>query len=154
MADTWKWPPSGAVRSHCLFITEPGSANLVKMLAPLAKTAVCSLSPRHARLQQIIASRSRDVASVVGDVRVRWIRSSSDYVVVGWSGGGPHALACAALDAPRCLPAWSLASVVPTNLNFDWTEGMGPEKSRSSRSPKKAVPNMKPVWRCTATHSP
>jgi pimeloyl-ACP methyl ester carboxylesterase len=47
--------------------------------------------------------------------------------VVGWSGGGPHALACAALDAPRCLAAWSLAGVVPTTMDFDWTEGMGPE---------------------------
>jgi pimeloyl-ACP methyl ester carboxylesterase len=68
----------------------------------------------------------RDVASVVEDSRLALDSlGRSDYVVVGWSGGGPHALACAALDAPRCLAAFSLAGVVPANLDFDWTEGMG-----------------------------
>ena len=70
----------------------------------------------------------RDVASVVGDVTVVLDALQRDqYVSVGWSGGGPHALACAALDSPRCLAAWSLAGVVPTDVDFDWTEGMGPE---------------------------
>ena len=49
-----------------------------------------------------------------------------EYVALGWSGGGPHALASAALDA-RCRAAVTLASVAPADVDFDWTEGMGPE---------------------------
>jgi pimeloyl-ACP methyl ester carboxylesterase len=48
-------------------------------------------------------------------------------VALGWSGGGPHALACAALDRPRCRGAISLAGVAPSTVDFDWTDGMGPE---------------------------
>jgi pimeloyl-ACP methyl ester carboxylesterase len=70
----------------------------------------------------------RTVASVVDDVRSVLDALGRDrYVSVGWSGGGPHALACAALDAPRCLAVWSLAGVVPIDVDFDWTAGMGPE---------------------------
>jgi len=70
----------------------------------------------------------RSVASVVGDTRaVLDALGRDDYVSVGWSGGGPHALACAALDAPRCRAAWSLAGVAPFDADFDWTDGMGPE---------------------------
>jgi len=107
----------------------PGSANLVKMLAPLAEDgSLFIVTSSRAGYSKSSRLEGRDVASVVGDVRVALDSlGRGDYVVVGWSGGAPHALACAALDAPRCLAAWSLASVVPTNLNFDWTEGMGPE---------------------------
>jgi pimeloyl-ACP methyl ester carboxylesterase len=70
----------------------------------------------------------RNVASVVDDTRTVLDALGRDsYVALGWSGGGPHALACAALDAPRCRKAVALASVVPLDVDFDWTEGMGPE---------------------------
>lgn len=70
----------------------------------------------------------RRVADVVTDVReVLDHEDRSSYVTIGWSGGGPHALACAALDAPRCRGAWSIAGVAPVDAGFDWTEGMGPE---------------------------
>jgi pimeloyl-ACP methyl ester carboxylesterase len=70
----------------------------------------------------------RDVASVVSDVgTVLDFFHRNTYVALGWSGGGPHALACAALDTPRCLGALTLASVVPLDVDFDWTAGMGPE---------------------------
>ncbi len=107
----------------------PGSANLVKMLAPLADDGrlfvVTTSRAGYGRSSRV---EGRDVASVVADSRAALDSlGRQEYVAVGWSGGGPHALACAALDAPRCLAAWSLAGVVPTNLDFDWTEGMGPE---------------------------
>lgn len=70
----------------------------------------------------------RHVADAVGDATTVLDFFHRDaYAVMGWSGGGPHALACAALDAPRCLGAVTLASVVPVDVDFDWTEGMGPE---------------------------
>lgn len=47
---------------------------------------------------------------------------------IGWSGGGPHALACAAALPGRCLAAASLAGVAPYLPDqFDWCAGMGEE---------------------------
>src|ERR1700691_273403 len=107
----------------------PGSVNLVKMLAPLTDDgSLFVVTTSRAGYGKSSRLEGRDVASVVGDARAALDSlGRSDYVVVGWSGGGPHALACAALDAPRCRAAWSLAGVVPTTMDFDWTEGMGPE---------------------------
>lgn len=48
------------------------------------------------------------------------------FVTLGWSGGGPRALACAALLAPRCLAATSLAGPAPYDA-VDWKTGMAPE---------------------------
>lgn len=48
------------------------------------------------------------------------------FVTLGWSGGGPRALACAALLAPRCLAATSLAGPAPYDV-VDWKHGMAPE---------------------------
>jgi pimeloyl-ACP methyl ester carboxylesterase len=48
--------------------------------------------------------------------------------VVGWSGGGPHALACAALLRGLVTAAATLAGVAPHDAaGLDWTAGMGPE---------------------------
>jgi pimeloyl-ACP methyl ester carboxylesterase len=107
----------------------PGSANLVKMLAPLADDgSFFVITTSRAGYGKSSRLEGRDVAAVVSDARAALDSlGRSDYVAVGWSGGGPHALACAALDAPRCRAAWSLAGVVPSNLDFDWTAGMGPE---------------------------
>jgi pimeloyl-ACP methyl ester carboxylesterase len=69
----------------------------------------------------------RSIASVIGDVSAALDHVGRDeYVALGWSGGGPHALASAALD-PRCRGTVTLASVAPADVDFDWTEGMGPE---------------------------
>jgi pimeloyl-ACP methyl ester carboxylesterase len=44
----------------------------------------------------------------------------------GHSGGGPHALACAALLPERCTAAAALASVAPYSVEgLDWLDGMG-----------------------------
>src|ERR1700691_241461 len=107
----------------------PGSANLVKMLAPLAEDGgAFVVTTSRAGYGKSSRLEGRDVAAVVSDARAALdALGRGDYVVIGWSGGGPHALACAALDAPRCRAAWSLAGVVPTGLDFDWTEGMAQE---------------------------
>jgi len=50
------------------------------------------------------------------------------FVTAGWSGGGPHAIACAALLPDRCAGAVSIAGVAPYGPpDLDWTAGMGPE---------------------------
>ncbi len=69
----------------------------------------------------------RSIASVIDDVSSALAHVGRDeYVALGWSGGGPHALASAALDE-HCRAAVTLASVAPADVDFDWTEGMGPE---------------------------
>lgn len=49
-----------------------------------------------------------------------------EFVTLGWSGGGPRALACGALLTSRCLAATSLAGPAPYDA-VDWTQGMAPE---------------------------
>jgi pimeloyl-ACP methyl ester carboxylesterase len=50
------------------------------------------------------------------------------FVTLGWSGGGPHALACAALLPERCAAAATLAGVAPYDADgLDWLDGMGEE---------------------------
>lgn len=50
------------------------------------------------------------------------------FVTLGWSGGGPRALACAALLPGRCLAATSGVGIAPPDADgFDHTAGMGPE---------------------------
>ncbi len=49
------------------------------------------------------------------------------FAVVGHSGGGPHALACAALLPERVLAAVSMAGLAPYGAEgFDWFGGMNP----------------------------
>ena len=69
----------------------------------------------------------RSIADVVPDVTA--IADELDFGrfgVWGVSGGGPHALACAALLPDRVPAVASLASVAPYGSEgLDWTEGMG-----------------------------
>ena len=68
-----------------------------------------------------VASGPFDVGEILDRFAAPW------FVAAGWSGGGPHALACAALDK-RCRAVASLAGVGPydaRDLNF--LDGMGPE---------------------------
>jgi pimeloyl-ACP methyl ester carboxylesterase len=50
------------------------------------------------------------------------------FVTAGWSGGGPHALACAALLGDRCKAAATIAGVAPRGADgLDWLAGMAEE---------------------------
>jgi pimeloyl-ACP methyl ester carboxylesterase len=67
-----------------------------------------------------------DAAADVGEL-MNTIGADS-FITIGWSGGGPHALACAALLGDRCAAAISLAGVAPYGSpGLDWLAGMGPE---------------------------
>jgi pimeloyl-ACP methyl ester carboxylesterase len=71
----------------------------------------------------------RSVADVAADLAfVLDTLTAEQCYVVGWSGGGPHALACAALLPDRVRAAASLAGPAPYQADgLDWTAGMGPE---------------------------
>jgi pimeloyl-ACP methyl ester carboxylesterase len=69
-----------------------------------------------------VADVAADVVSVLEELGL------GSFVTAGWSGGGPHALACAALLPGRCLAAASIAGVAPFHApGLDFTAGMGPE---------------------------
>jgi pimeloyl-ACP methyl ester carboxylesterase len=71
----------------------------------------------------------RRVADVAGDVaQVLDALGAGQFVSIGFSGGGPHSLACAALLPGRCLAAASVAGVGPHGVEgLDFLAGMGPE---------------------------
>jgi pimeloyl-ACP methyl ester carboxylesterase len=71
----------------------------------------------------------RTVATAVGDVETILDALDADrFLTVGWSGGGPHALACAALLPQRCLGAAVIAGVAPWDAEgLDFLAGQGAE---------------------------
>lgn len=71
----------------------------------------------------------RSVADAAGDVVLILDHLGLDrFLTLGWSGGGPHALACAALLPERCVAAATLAGLAPYDAaNLDWYTGMGKE---------------------------
>jgi pimeloyl-ACP methyl ester carboxylesterase len=75
-----------------------------------------------ARPGRTVADIAADTAAVLDTL------GAGRFVTVGKSGGGPHALACAALLPDRCAAATSIAGVGPYGADgLDWLAGMGPE---------------------------
>ena len=68
----------------------------------------------------------RSVVDVVADTsEVLAAIDADECVVAGWSGGGPHALACAA-RLPAAKAVLVIAGVAPFDANgLDWMAGMG-----------------------------
>jgi pimeloyl-ACP methyl ester carboxylesterase len=68
----------------------------------------------------------RSIADAVDDVvALLDVLEVDEFLTFGWSGGGPHALACAALMPDRCRAAALLASVAPYGARgLDFTAGM------------------------------
>jgi pimeloyl-ACP methyl ester carboxylesterase len=54
-----------------------------------------------------VADAANDTAAILDALQV------DTFVTLGWSGGGPHALACAALLAKRCLATAVVAGLAP-----------------------------------------
>jgi pimeloyl-ACP methyl ester carboxylesterase len=66
-----------------------------------------------------VAEDAREVLDALGHDR---------FATMGWSGGGPHALACAALMPDRCAAAAVIGGVAPYDAEgLDWLDGMAPE---------------------------
>jgi pimeloyl-ACP methyl ester carboxylesterase len=69
-----------------------------------------------------VADAAADTAAVLDALGV------GRFLSIGASGGGPHALACAARLPGRCLAAATMAGVAPYGAEgLDWLHGMGPE---------------------------
>ena len=113
----------------------PGSALLAREFADVAEThRLCVIALSRPGYAGSTRREGRRVADVVEDVRAALDElGRGSYASVGWSGGGPHALAPAALDPERCVGAWSLAGVAPYGVGFDWTAGMAEENVEEFR---------------------
>ncbi len=87
---------------------------------------ICASRPGYAGSSR---QQGRDVAAVAADAAELLDQlGATKFFTAGWSGGGPHALACAALLPARCLGAATLAGVGPYGApDLDFLAGMGPE---------------------------
>jgi pimeloyl-ACP methyl ester carboxylesterase len=71
----------------------------------------------------------RDVASAAADVeQMANALGVGRFAVLGASGGGPHALACAALLPDRVTGTVCLAGIAPLTDDFDWFGGMAADR--------------------------
>jgi pimeloyl-ACP methyl ester carboxylesterase len=82
------------------------------------------------------AHPERDVASAAADVSsVADALGIDDFAVMGHSGGGAHALACAALLVERVRGAISVSGLAPYDADgLDWYAGMAPAGVASLRA--------------------
>lgn len=85
----------------------------------IARPGYEASTPRPGRT---VGDVAQDVAAVLDDI------GADTFITYGVSGGGPHALACAAKLPGRCLAAASVAGVAPYRAEgLDFLAGMGPE---------------------------
>ena len=94
----------------------------------------------------------RTVASVVDDTAVILDALEADRAyVMGWSGGGPHAIACAALLPDRVVNATTIASAAPYPAEgLDYFDGMGQENIDSFNAqmagPESHIASFEEIW--------
>ena len=75
-----------------------------------------------------VADCAADVAAIADEL------GAAGFYTTGQSGGGPHALACAALLPDRVLACAVSAGVAPFDAEgLDWTAGMAPENIEETR---------------------
>lgn len=120
---------------------ESGAALLFHVGTPCAAVGIRQISEPAAKhgLRTITYSRpgygsstpqpGRNVAAAAQDSEaILDALGAQHFLTLGWSGGGPHALACAALLPERCSAAATIAGVAPYGVaNLEWLAGMGPE---------------------------
>jgi pimeloyl-ACP methyl ester carboxylesterase len=94
----------------------------------------------------------RAVADVVPDARLVLDHLGIDRAWnLGWSGGGPHALACAALMPERVRGTALIAGLAPYPAEgLDWMAGMGAENveefDAALAGPEPLLPFMQPIY--------
>jgi pimeloyl-ACP methyl ester carboxylesterase len=133
-------PPLGGASGAPVVFWQHGTPNVGEPPAPLfAAAARLALrwvshdrpgyggsSPQPGRA---IASTAADVAGIADALGI------ARFTVMGHSGGGSHALACAALLPERVTVAVSVSAIAPFDAaGLDWFEGMAPAAQSMLRS--------------------
>jgi pimeloyl-ACP methyl ester carboxylesterase len=109
--------------------TPSGAVSFPFLTAPAAARGLRTVSWSRPGYGTSTSQPGRTVASVTADTDavLRHLGAQS-FLTVGWSGGGPHALACAALMPDRCSAAALVGGVAPYDASgVEWLSGMGAE---------------------------
>ncbi len=105
--------PNAAI--HFRGIVEPATALGLRTIS-YSRPGYGESTPRPGRR---VADAVADVETVLAELGV------DDFVTLGWSGGGPHALACGALLPERCRAVAVLAGVAPYPAHgIEFLDGM------------------------------
>jgi pimeloyl-ACP methyl ester carboxylesterase len=96
----------------------------------------------------------RRVVDVVADTNAVLAAVGTDVcLVAGWSGGGPHALACAARLAPAAAAAVVIAGVAPYDADgLDFLAGMGQENLEEFEAALQGESHLRPYLVAAAEH--
>ena len=114
-----------------LLIFHHGSPGAAQPFEPFHRAAaergIVLAFPSRAGFGESSRQEGRTVASAAADAAALADHLGHErFLTAGWSGGGPHALACAALLPDRVRAAASVAGVGPYDAEgLDWTGGMG-----------------------------
>src|SRR4051794_13502362 len=128
----------------------PGSPHTGDLLEPVlaaaAEAGVRLLSAARPGYGRSTPLPGRDVAVGAADAAlVADAFGVERFASVGYSGGGPHALACAALLPERTTAVATLAGIGPYTDDFDWFGGMAAPAAltaaRGGRAARAAVPD-------------
>ena len=113
--------------------------------------------PSRAGFGESSRQEGRTVASAAADAAALADHLGHErFLTAGWSGGGPHALACAALLPDRVRAAATIAGVAPYDAEgLDWTAGMGEDNQveypTAARDPDELFDWMEPHAEAMAT---
>jgi pimeloyl-ACP methyl ester carboxylesterase len=119
-------PQTGALLDPLLVAAAARRIRLVSYARP----SYGGSSPNRGRTVASAAADMEQIADAVGIDR---------FAVMGASGGGPHALACAALLPDRVVGTVTLASLAPLTDAFDWYGGMvSPDGLRAAEAGREA----------------
>lgn len=129
--------PSAVVRHGPLWAAAEASG---LRLVTYSRPGYGASTPRPVGPPVPIADDATDSATVLDALGI------DRFVTLGWSGGGPRALACAALLPDRCAAAVSFAGVAPADADgLDWCGGMGPENVRDFELAGRGREALRPV---------
>ena len=108
-------PGSGVL--HDAFVALASERNLRTVM--YSRPGYANSTEHHGRA---VADCAADVAAILDAI------GADTFVTVGWSGGGPHALACSALLKDRCTAAATIAGAAPYAVDdLDFMAGMAEE---------------------------
>jgi pimeloyl-ACP methyl ester carboxylesterase len=144
-----------------LLIFHHGSPGAAQPFEPFDRAAaqrgIVLAFPSRAGFGESTRQEGRTVASAAEDAAALADHLGHDrFLTAGWSGGGPHALACAALLPDRVRAAATIAGVAPYDARgLDWTAGMGEDNQieypLAARDPDELLRWMEPHVQAMAT---
>jgi pimeloyl-ACP methyl ester carboxylesterase len=119
-------PPDGRTLLFQPGTPNPGAA-FRAIVGPAEELGLRTVSYSRPGYGQSTPRPGRSVADAVADIEtVLDAVGAQEFVTLGWSGGGPHALAAGALLPERCRAVAVLAGVAPYPApGVDWFTGMG-----------------------------